>query len=474
MKSIFSAKPFNTAELMRHVWTEFSFVRMIIIPLLIALVAFSFSGLFTSAMGIYVVTLCAALMSHMVLANLAASAAMRAESTDNTWDFQRMSPLTSGELSMGKLYGSTSFYHYCTAVAIILNVISAQFLDNVPHELWVYMTFVGPLSLILCGLLGQSISFLASIYTFSMKRKGASSGGALFGILVGGLTLNYFTVIALKDTAQNFVSKSSVSDFISWHGIQIETIQFMIISIAFFLLCVHTGIYRLMRIEMQYKNMPFVWIGFITAILVYLTGIPEALLSLTRHSVTDVQDVSGKITCAAMIMLPIIYIGGYSWAANTVGYTRFFTAVKNKDASGALTSVPPWFVNLALALLLIILAMAASTTQAAPAEIQKMIVLAIGILLLIIRDVTVFHAILMPGATKHAGFFLILYMLCVYFLGPKIYGLSEIAVFMPKPNGVYLALWPLILEIALAAALLYASFRKARMLAATTQDETKA
>lgn len=472
MNAIFSAYKFNNAEFLRNLWIEFSWIKVAVIPLLMLLVAFIIAGadLFQKPESfctvMYFITLLCAIMSHLVMANLSAAAAIRVETTDNTWDFQRMSSLTSGELSMGKLYGATSFYNYCTLLAIIINVICIQFMPIPSKELWYYMTLVGPISLLLCGFLGQSISFWLSINpsASTSKRKGGSSGAALLGIIASGNLFYHFTQIGLMNIGHNYLGGAEVSSSVVWHGFHIETIHFMILSLAFFLLCTHMGIYRLMRIEMQYKNMPFVWIAFVFAMLVYLTGVPDVLETASSVIAFEHSPIAYKLLLASFLILPVAYMGGYTWAGNTVGYTRFFTSIRNKDTQSILTSIPPWFINTAITGLLIVITMIATPQQTDKLAINGT-VLIFGVFWMMIRDIIIFHTILMPGATKHPGFIIILYVVCMYLLGPEVYETQDFALFMPITKGSYFAQTPLIIEIILAAGLLYLSYKKANKIA---------
>ena len=97
-------------ELQRYVWLEFSLQRLIVMPLVLAVILYiSSSGTSNVASNI---AYCAMFL-FVVLIGLwggnKAAASVIEEVNDNTWDFQRLSSVSPVSLMFGKLFGSTIY-----------------------------------------------------------------------------------------------------------------------------------------------------------------------------------------------------------------------------------------------------------------------------------------------------------------------------------------------------------------------------
>ncbi len=129
-------KYFLTPEFHRNLWLRVSPFRLAAVPVVIALmvwIAFNLSTSGSLAESLMNASLTGYFFVTLVWGTYEAAAALPNEVKDKTWDFQRMSPLSPGQLAFGKLFGSTSFVWYIGAILLAIFVCSySQYAPHIP------------------------------------------------------------------------------------------------------------------------------------------------------------------------------------------------------------------------------------------------------------------------------------------------------------------------------------------------------
>lgn len=261
-------------ELLRNIWLELTPSRVVIMPLIMLAVFFlSFVSddyrfgehSATSAKTIFVII-------SIIWGSKLASESIMNEVRDNTWDWQRLSVLNSWELTLGKLFGSTVYTWYGGLICLAVFFISAAGDDFTS-------AIKTSVALVSSGVFAQSLSVLASLTALKKDRKyyrGQTSAFMLLGIM-GAWPILSIAMGMNKETAD-------------WFGLNVKTSDFMLYSLICYTIWAVAGINRLMRTELQVKNMPFVWFGFVIFNMIYAAGfftskheISEATFTLYPH-----------------------------------------------------------------------------------------------------------------------------------------------------------------------------------------------
>lgn len=242
-------------ELQRNLWLELSPYRLVSMPLILSAVLYlayvsddyTFGTTVASAsIGLFFVV-------SLIWGTKLASETIMNEIRDHTWDGQRMSVLTPWELTIGKLFGSTVYSWYGA-----LFCLGAYWLAAVAGD--PKRATMTALALLLTGLLAHSISLLASLMALQKERRynrSQTAGLLLFGIFSAG---PFFSMV---------LGRSST---VTWYGMTFASLDFLLLSLAAYAAWGVTGVSRLMRLELQMRNLPWSWYGFVLFLMVHLAG----------------------------------------------------------------------------------------------------------------------------------------------------------------------------------------------------------
>ena len=81
-----------------------------------------------------------------------------------------------------------------------------------------------------------------------------------------------YIVWATADPAGSILARQAPADFIVWWGLAFDARAFLLLSLAVFAAWTLTGCVRQMRLELKMRNGPYVWLGFLRFIGVYVAG----------------------------------------------------------------------------------------------------------------------------------------------------------------------------------------------------------
>ncbi|MDL2322182.1 ABC transporter permease, partial [Desulfosarcina sp. OttesenSCG-928-B08] len=188
-----------------------------------------------------------------------ASSTIVAEIQDGTWDQQRMSALAPWTLTWGKLLGTTAYGWYggslCLAVFILVSGMEGRLFSKtfvVEVLLWIIVAF-----------LGSAVAMLFSFAGHVGKRAGAFGAGIVPAILVSGPVFFLGTQVPDAQT-------------LDWWSFEISTRQFFMGSACFFMGCGIFALWRMMRIALQLRALPWDFPLFLVLLALYLTGFEYA------------------------------------------------------------------------------------------------------------------------------------------------------------------------------------------------------
>jgi hypothetical protein len=248
-------------EFRRNLWLEVTPQRLAGMPLVLGAIFFlafladgkHLAGGVSASSGALYFLIC------LVWGTRLASEAVMNEIREHTWDGQRMSVLTPGEMTWGKLFGSTVYPWYGALICLTVHGLAAQG-GGVAEKV------KSLLVMLLAGVLAHGVSLLASLMAIRKERRFVKSQAALFFVL------------GIVAAAPFYSLASEGGSVITWFGIRCARLDFMLCSLAIYVAWTICGIYHLMRVEMQMKNRPWAWYGFVVFVMVHLSGLlpPDA------------------------------------------------------------------------------------------------------------------------------------------------------------------------------------------------------
>lgn len=257
------------------------------------------------------------------------------EVSGGTWESQRMSGLGAWQMAWGKLIGGTAFVWYCAAFAIL--VLAAAHLQlgaladpEKPLAVTVY-------NLVLGGLFSHCVSFAVAII---LLRKAVSyrrltitlaqtCGFITFlAFAYGGLPFSgggnpYGNVQGLLD--QSLTSLGGEA--------QIELYK-KAVAITLFGAWTVLAIYRLMRLELQYRNWPWAWTAFVAFMFLFGAAFVRS------PNLGPVGWLIGSTLTSALLT----YVSLFGDVRDPVRYRWALRAVWSGDFGQALTYTPWWLI----------------------------------------------------------------------------------------------------------------------------------
>ena len=315
-------------ELQRNLWLELSPIRLILMPAVIGLI---FAAVWTTwgfgaeaqgqlgavaAVAKYIYFFVVVIWGTWISARL-----VTGEIRDRTWDFQRMSAISSWSMVVGKLIGGTAFIWYGGLICLIPIAMDISASNN-PGDLVPELTFrIG------MGLFAHASAFLISM--LAVRRNAASSRLASFFSMTAGIgaaSWVWWVWLRTGDWPLNVQ--------FTWFNVEMAATSFLVISLLVFAAWAIIGNWTLMRHELQIPTGPLVWIGFILFTMVYYAGQADFFGILSE--LTSAANNTSKATGGALGVdgLPDDVLATARWAiafavATTLTYLAVLIAPKN-------------------------------------------------------------------------------------------------------------------------------------------------
>jgi hypothetical protein len=184
------------------------------------------------------------------------------EYNSKTWDWQRMSTISPMKMTIGKLFGSTSYNWYGGIICLLIYIFAA-IQSNFHSPLSVLISMV---NVILSAIALQGITMLAALMQIRKGdgRKKIKSTSAIF-----------LAFISLNLVANGFTESSwgffTGSNNFYWYKINLGIFGTLLKPI-FFSSWIIAGLYRSFRIEFQYVNGLKWWVTFLISLAIFIAG----------------------------------------------------------------------------------------------------------------------------------------------------------------------------------------------------------
>jgi len=296
-------------EFGRNVWLELTPGRMIVMAAVLAFAFFAAAltdGVLVGPAGI------AQIGYYLIIVIWGTRNAARSvvgEIRDCTWDGQRLSSLPAGTMMWGKLFGATIINWFGGSICL------AVILAEVMQRSGIVAALVQLVYFVALGIIAQSASLLASL--IAVGRRQARTQFEIFVYQAVGI-LAAIVVWAIADPTGSRIGGLPRPDAVAWWGQRVPSEPFLLVSLAVFAAWTLTGCYREMRLELKMRNGPFVWLGFLAFIGIYVAGF-DAWLS-SNSALAQLDAVARRLFLAGTVYIVLGYVMAILEAKDRVRY----------------------------------------------------------------------------------------------------------------------------------------------------------
>ncbi len=291
-------------EFKKYLWLELSTARLAILALVLGILFYLSHGTIinwpTGPSTCFVVLV-------IIWGTRQVSQAMSEELAQHTWNRQRMSVLNAWSMVWPKVIGSAIY----TWLGGLLCMVAYLYfhLDNP-------IAAIRDVLLWLCaGLFAQHLSLLLSLQSMQLSRSVNRTQN-----------FAYFALSALMAWWLIFSGDGNSSKTIFWyqHPFSKESIE-----LTTAILCVVwsiIGSIRLMRLELQQRNLPWVWVLFVISTIIYADGFANPLFNkLTTNVYISMDHWQAMMPTATDIQLSLAFGLSIVWM-----YISLFLETKTK------------------------------------------------------------------------------------------------------------------------------------------------
>jgi len=400
-------------EIQRNLWLEFSPHRLFAMPIVLGLILY-IAGCANDNLNESHAFEMTAVTLYFLLVKIwgghKAAEAVLQEVNDNTWDFQKLSALSPWDLTIGKLFGGSSFTWYGGLMVYVAAVWAVSNRLN-GADLFCYAALM-----LLSGLIVQAAALFTSLIAVQ-NRNGAHNKMRplpyhFAGLVIGG-------IFAIDNTWQSIPYKTNLQNiqhhFISWYGTAYELNSFLTITALVTLGWLVAGIYWQMRGQLKMPTSPWLWLGFVLFWIGYSGGFTPDMSGHPQYFV----ETRGLIPF--FLSLAFLYVITFQEGWTTVRYRRCLSAWKEKHYSKAFEICPRWVLTYPICLAL---ALWIGTTSAT--------IFTLGFMFFATRDIAILHIFKLNPENQNPTRTTKFYLALLYLLLPALFAVLHI------PDGLLL------------------------------------
>ena len=329
-------------ELQRNLWLEAT-------PRRLAFAAAGVAGVFVAVWLLdrgrhaYAVTLAGSLVffaAALAWAPRAARAAVTEEVRGGSWDFQRLCALSPWEMTWGKLAGATARPWVGAALGLGLAALQLASTSSLRHAgFWVLVA------------LGLAVTLQASGLATGLidVRRARASGRPLSGrapgllLLMLGLVSLAALVWVRARVGQTLVQAGlsrlaqpadpgAPSAPVWWFDHAFGPLGFAALSLVALAAWALVWAWRLMRLELQFVNAPWLWAGFLALVGLYVLGFDPGDAAASPGA--------ARLSAAAHLWAALAYVAAFAEPADRVRARQFGAALRGRQPSRMLSHLP--------------------------------------------------------------------------------------------------------------------------------------
>jgi hypothetical protein len=361
-----------------------------------------------------------------------ARAAVTDEVYARTWDFQRTCALTPWALTWGKLVGATTLPWLVAGLSLLVAFLQLASLTSLRHALFWAMVAVG------LGVLMQASGLAVGLIEIRKSRaagappspRSASLALLALALLAGAAAIWAHTHVYWAADPQPDALPAGPRPLV-WWGRGYDPVSFAAVSLLVFAVCAVGWAWRLMRLELQMRNLPWAWVGFVMIAAVYVGG-------FDAFDVSAISPLEHRLALAGATCAVCAYLGALIEPADPVRARPFLAALNpfgELDLERLIWTTP--LVAKPLALTVILLVWDAAIRNRDMGGAQALLTLAT--LTFVLRDLGVIAAFRF-GRPGRRDFGVMIRLALIYVLGTLVGrivgGAGGAALFIPTLNPV--------------------------------------
>ena len=261
-------------EFRRQLWLQMSSVRLILAPVVIAIVVALLASTDATISAIHGTARVALSLAVLFWGTSVVGTSIREEITGRTWNQQRMSRLTPWQLTSGKLFGAASYVWYVALLCALVAIFSGSPAANTLGSGNLIVEYVCLLAL---GLFAHSVALMAPL--------AFQSGSGEPRVSVPSIAVFALVFVAFQASPVGMARGGGESVSTEWFGLN-TTLQLLAMWAA---LCLAAwgilGAWRAMRQALQVRQLPWALPAFVAFVGVWVAGIaPPANASITTSA----------------------------------------------------------------------------------------------------------------------------------------------------------------------------------------------
>ena len=256
--------------------------------------------------------------SGLIWATWAAGSSILDEIRGRTWEFQRLSALTPWAMTWGKLFGAGSLAWLAALTGLLALGVAAADLRGPAYALQLCAGLVGLAVFVQSCAMGAA---LIGVRKARAEGRMATGGAVLLGVLGGLFLLSSFSS-SLPLGAMHFSGGAPLGGFdgppLQWWGMTIPTLTFTSVSLCVFAAWGFIGAWRLMRLELQMHNSPWLWVCFLIFAAAWRAGLAP-----------QIGGASAEVMTAALVFIAAAYICAFVEPADALKLRRLVAALRS-------------------------------------------------------------------------------------------------------------------------------------------------
>ncbi|NWG46692.1 MAG: hypothetical protein HXY25_09120 [Alphaproteobacteria bacterium] len=439
-------------ELQRNIWLELSPLRLLLMPVALGLI-------FAAAMSVGGEARLEALGQtarslHFLIVILwgtwLAARSVVSEVRERTWDGQRLSALGAYQLVWGKLFGATIYAWYGGAFILAALAFAELSTDGAGAAVTAVAYHL------LIGVFAHAVAMLASLLAVRRRYAHRRIDVALFliaGLIAASVGSSFWTAAEVAPAGAT----------VSWFAFEPGMRAFFLGSLLIFVLWALIGCYRLMRTELQYRNSPVVFAGFLLYLMAYVAGLGaslELVEPLTRAGWAEMNTL--YVSLAAAVAYGLLYAMAFLDPKDWVRYRWIGAALGRGAVLPALGALQGWMVaGLAFLACMGWLLLTAAPVRLAGEAVADPRLFILALVLFVLRDLALILFFNARADTRRGDLGALVCIALLYLVPVAMFGpwgaIGTLALFVPSPEaGSLTSVLSAGVQAALALALLLA------------------
>ena len=256
--------------------------------------------------------------SGLVWAGWAAGSSILDEIRGRTWEFQRLSALTPWMMTWGKLFGAGALAWLTALTGLAAVGVAAAEARGATYALELVVGLTGLAVFVQSCAMGAA---LIGVRKARAEGRIATGGAVVLGVFGGLVLLSAFSS-SLPLGEMRFLGGARFGQLdgppVTWWGLAIPAMAFIGLSLCAFAAWGLVSAWRLMRLELQMRNTPWVWVGFLVFAGAWRAGLAPEMGGMAAQAMT-----------AALVFIAAAYICAFVEPADAVKLRRFMAALRS-------------------------------------------------------------------------------------------------------------------------------------------------